>query len=189
MLTRVSCVTGPAVVAVVMVLIAGGIVAAQEPSSAQQPAVASESASTPLAEQLAAALDGAQLDSVAAKDTEGDDRFVAALFFPGRLLVVSARMEVPLYIEEKLSTGNYREVYIDLNTRSIADSKVLITDGGANGLRANDPADSADTSGRLVRFSGDWIGQQLSQADYMALLNEADAGYARMLRALLAELN
>ena len=66
---------------------------------------------------------------------------------------------------------------------------MLITDGGADGLRADDPADSADTGGRLVRFSGDWSGQALSQAEYTTLFSEADAGYARMLRALLAEVN
>ena len=177
MLTRVSCVAGPTVIAPAMVLIAGGTAAAQG------------AASGPLAQQLAAALDGAQLDSIAAKDTEGDDRYVAALFFPGRLLVVSARYEVPLYADEKIAVGNYRDLYIDLNTAFIAGTKILITDGGADGLRDDDPADSADTGGRLVRFDGDWIGQQLSQAEYTTLFNEADAGYARMLRALLNEVN
>ncbi len=177
MLTPVSSVAGPVVVAAVTVLLAGGAASAQQ------------SASAPLAQQLAAALDGAQLDSIAAKDSEGDDRFVAALFFPGRLLVVSARYEVPMFAEEKIATRNYRDVYIDLNTASIADSKVLITDGGADGLRDDDPADSAETSGRLVRFSGQWDEQQLSQVEYTTLFGEADVVYARMLRALLAEVN
>ena len=175
--TRVLYGAGPAVVAAVTVLIAGGTAAAQV------------SASAPLAQQLVAALDGAQLDSIAAKDSQGDDRFVAALFFPGRLLVVSARYEVPQYAEEKIATRNYRDLYIDLNTASIADTKILITDTGADGLRADDPADSADTAGRLIRFGGDWIGQQLSEAEYARLFGEADAGYARMLRALLTEVN
>ncbi|MEE2613127.1 MAG: hypothetical protein VX975_04820 [Acidobacteriota bacterium] len=177
MLTRVSCVAGPTIIAAAMVLIAGGTAAAQG------------SASGPLAQQLVAALDGAQLDSIAAKDTEGDDRYVAALFFPGQLLVVSARYEVPLYADEKIAIGNYRDLYIDLNTAFIAGTKILITDGGADGLRDDDPADSVDTGGRLVRFGGDWVGQQLSQAEYTTVFNEADAGYARMLRALLAEVN
>ena len=177
MLTRVSCVAGPTVIAAAMVLIAGGTAAAQG------------AASGPLAQELAAALDGAQLDSIAAKDTEGDDRYVAALFFPGQLLVVSARYEVPLYADEKIAAGNYRELYIDLNTAFIAGTKILLTDGGSDGLRDDDPADSADNGGRLVRFGGDWSGQQLSQAEYTTLFNEADAGYARMLRALLNEVN
>ena len=183
MLTRVTGVAGLWVVAGVIVLMACGTVAAQEPAAAPS------SASGPLAQQLAAALDGAQLDSIAAKDTEGENRFVAALFFPGRLLVVSARFEVSVFAEEKIATRNYRDLYIDLNTASIAGTKVLITDGGADGLRADDPADSADTTGRLVRFNGNWSGQELSQAEYATLFNEADTGYARMLRALLTEVN
>ena len=175
--TRASFVTRPVIVAAVMVLIAGGTAAAQG------------SISEPLAQQLAAALDGAQLDSIAAKDTEDDDRFVAALFFPGRLLVVSARYEVPVYAEEKIAIRNYRDLYIDLNTASIAGTKILITDGGADGLHDDDSADSADNGGRLVRFNGDWGGQQLSRAEYTTLFSEADAGYARMLRALLTEVN
>ena len=176
MLTRMTCMAGAAVVAVLMVLVVDGTAAAQGSSG-------------PLAEQLATALDGAQVDSIAAKDTEGDDRYVAALFFPGRLLVVSARYEVPLYADEKIATQKYRDLYIDLNTAFIAGTKILITDGGADGLRVDDPADSADTGGQLVRFGGDWSGQQLSQAEYTTLFSEADASYARMLRALLAELN
>ena len=154
MLTRVPRLT--AVVAV-MVLMVGSVAAAQE------------SASTPLAEQLAAALDDADLESIAVKDDQGDDRYVAALFFPGRLLVVSARMEAPVYVDEKIALGNFREVYIDLNTASIADTKLLITDGGADGLRDGDPVDSV--IGPVIPFS------------------EADASYAHMLQVLLTGVN
>ena len=53
-------------------------------------AFAQESKSAPLAKQLAAALDAAKLDCVAAKDPSAPDVFVAALYFPGvQLLVVS----------------------------------------------------------------------------------------------------
>ena len=154
MLTRVPRLT--AVVAV-MVLMVGSVAAAQE------------SVSTPLAKQLAAALDDADLESIAVKDDQGDDRYVAALFFPGRLLVVSARMEAPVYVDEKIALGNFREVYIDLNTAAIADTKLLITDGGADGLRDGDPVDSV--IGPVIPFS------------------EADASYAHMLQVLLTGVN
>ena len=157
MLTRVSRL---AVVAAVMVLMVGSVAAAQE------------SASAPLAQQLATALDGAQLDSIAAKDSQAEDRYVAALFFPGRLLVVAARYEAPVYLDEKIALGNYRDVYIDLNTASIADTKILITDGGADGLRAGDTADSAIGGG----------GSDMA-------FSEADASYAHMLQVLLTEVN
>ena len=95
MLARVRFGAGLAVVAAVTVLISGGTVVAQQdvapPVSAS--ASASASASEALAKQLAETLGAAQLDSIAAKDSQGADRFVAALYFPGRLLVVSARNE------------------------------------------------------------------------------------------------
>ena len=99
----VRCVARPAVVAAVTVLIVGAASGAQGPESAS------------LAGQLAAALESAQLDSIAARDPEGPegaDRFVAALRFPGQLMVVSARYEVPVYIEQKLEAGSYRDVYM-----------------------------------------------------------------------------
>ncbi len=136
-------------------------------------AQAQESESAALAAELAELLDAAQLNAIAARDTEGDDRFVAALAFPGSLLVVSARYEVPLYVERKIADGEYREVYIDLNAASIPQTKVLITDTGADGLTGGDnSADMVDTGSGSARYDGD---------------ADADAQYARMLRALIAE--
>ena len=166
MLRCVRCVARPAVVAAVTVLILGAASRAQGPESAQ------------LAGQLAAALEGAQLDSIAARDPEGpqgDDRFVAALRFPGQLMVVSARMDPSIYVEEKLAAGSYRDVYMDLNMASIAATKVLVTDVGADGLQAGAPGDSANVAGSVVRFTDDATAEH----------TEADASYARMLRALL----
>jgi len=92
-----------------------------------------------LAAELAQLMAGGQLDAVAGKDTVDDDRYVAALAFPGPLLFVSARYEVPLYIEEKIENRQSCDVYIDLNTASIGGTKLLITDVGANGLLAMTP--------------------------------------------------
>jgi len=134
---------------------------------------AQESASGSLAVQLAELMSGAQLDAVAAKDSEGTDRFVAALVFPGQLLVVSARYEAPVYVREKIAAGQYREVYIDLNAASIPDTKILITDAGADGLNADGGgADMVDTGSGPALFDGD---------------AEADAQYARMLKVLISE--
>ena len=128
-----------------------------------------------LAGELVQLLNGAQLDAIAAKDSEGTDRFVAALAFPGQLIVVSARYEVPMYVEEKISSGDYREVYLDLNGAAIPDTKVLITDVGADGLMSGGDAtsvDMVDTGSGPVLFDG--------QAD-------AEAQYVRMLNALISE--
>ena len=151
-------------------------------------AFAQESASASLAVQLSELMSGAQLDAVAAKDSEGTDRYVAALAFPGQLLVVSARYEVPMYVEEKIAGRQYREVYIDLNAASIADTKVLITDAGADGLMVESGSvDMYDTGARLLRFDGNPAGQQISDADYQAAFSDADAQYARMLKVLISE--
>jgi len=129
--------------------------------------------SAALAEELAQLLNGAQLDAIAAKDSEGTDRYVAALAFPGQLIVVSARYEVPMYVEAKISNGEYREVYLDLNGASIPDTKVLITDVGADGLMSGDEtSDMVDTGSGPALFDGD---------------ADAEVQYVRMLNALIAE--
>jgi len=129
--------------------------------------------SAALAEELAQLLNGAQLDAIATKDSEGTDRYVAALAFPGQLIVVSARYEVPMYIEAKISNGEYREVYLDLNGASIPDTKVLITDVGADGLMSGDEtADMVDTGSGPALFDGD---------------ADAEVQYVRMLNALISE--
>ena len=149
----------------VVVALAGVVVAGQ--------ARAQESESAPLAAELAELLTAAGLGAIAARDTADEDRFVAALSFPGSLLVVSARYEVPLYVEQKIADAQYREVYIDLNAASIPQTKVLITDTGADGLSSDeDSADMVDTGSGPARYDGD---------------ADADAQYARMLRALIAE--
>ena len=154
--------------------------------------LAQESSSAPLAQQLVELMEQAQLQSVAARDPADADRFVAALFFPGQLLVMSARYEVPVYLEEKLADKQYQELYIDLNSASIPESRVFITDSSANGLQAEQTQDSRfdsyDGSGRQVRFDGDWGNQQMSQDDYMKIFTTADTEYARMLQALLTEI-
>ena len=129
--------------------------------------------SAALAEELAQLLNGAQLDAIAAKDSEGTDRYVAALAFPGQLIVVSARYEVPMYVEAKISNGEDREVYLDLNGASIPDTKVLITDVGADGLMSGDEtSDMVDTGSGPALFDGD---------------ADAEVQYVRMLNALIAE--
>lgn len=134
---------------------------------------AQESESAPLAAELAELLSAAGMGAIAARDTADEDRFVAALAFPGTLLVVSARLEVALYVEQKIADGQYREAYIDLNAASIPETKVLITDTGADGLSGgDDSADMVDTGSGAARYDGD---------------ADADAQYSRMLRALIAE--
>ena len=98
-------------------------------------AAAQESRSSQLATELATLLDAMKLDSIAA-NVEGDE-YAGALYFTGsQLLVVKARYSVPERMDVQLAERNYREVYIDLNSASIPDSKILVSDLGADGLRA-----------------------------------------------------
>src|SRR5262249_34402193 len=156
-------------------------------------ATAQESKSAVLAKQLAAALDAAKLDSVAAKDPSASDTYVGALYFPGiQLLVVSAKYTVPALLNEKLAKKEYRDVYIDLNSASVPESKIFVEDIGADGLKAerneNQPFDSYEAKGKHVAFDGDWKRQKLSKDEYMKAFGEADERYSQMLAALLEQL-
>jgi hypothetical protein len=154
---------------------------------------AQESKSGPLAKQLAAALDSAKLDSVAAKDPNAADTFIAALYFPGaQLLVVSAKYTAPQLLDARLGKKEYRDTYIDLSSASVPESKVFVQDALADGLKAkrddNQPFDIYEVAGKPVAFDGDWKKQKLSEQDYMKAFGSADDRYSNMLSALIAQL-
>jgi hypothetical protein len=156
------------------------------------PALASaqDSKSVALAKQLASALEAGKLDSIAARDGEGDV-FVAALYFPGQLLVISGKYSVPQLLADRLGKKEYRDVYMDLMGTAAADSKVFIQDPGADGLRAkrdeNQPFDIVDIGGKQTMFNSDWKAQKLSEQDYQKVFSDADERYAKILTALLAQ--
>jgi hypothetical protein len=170
----------------------GAGVAATAWMLAALPVMAQESRTAPLVKELTTLLASRKLDSIAARHPGGADQFVAALFFPGQLLVVSARTSAPAIVNEKLIRGEFRDVYIDLNSASIPESRVMITDGGADGLRPrrepNQPFDTHDAAGKGIRFDGNWREDRMSEQDYMKLFSQADEAYVAALQALLAEL-
>jgi len=156
-------------------------------------AFAQESKSVALAKQLAAALDTAKLDSLAAADPSSPDTFVAALYFANmQLLVVSAKYTAPLLLIAKVAKKEYRDVYIDLNSASVPESKIFIEDLGADGLKAkreeNQVFDTFEQAGKRTVFDSDWKKQKLSEQEYMKAFSGADDQYARILTALLAQL-
>jgi hypothetical protein len=155
-------------------------------------ALAQEPKSAALAKQLTAALDAAKLDSIAAKDPSAPDVFIGALYFPGvQLLVVSAKYTVPSLLIEKLAKKEYRDVYIDLNSASVPDSKIFVSDLGADGLKAerseNQPYDTFEAGGKQVAFDGDWKKQKMTKEDYMKAFSADDERYSQLLEALLAQ--
>ena len=52
------------------------------------------------------------------------------------MMVVSAKYSVPQLLDDKLAKKDYRDVYIDLNSASIPETKIFIEDLGADGLKA-----------------------------------------------------
>ncbi len=172
----------------VRAVIAGFLVA-----TAGAPAFAQESRSASLAKELAGLLDSSKLESVAAKDPAVADRFFGALYFPGsELLVVAAKYSAPALLAEKLDKKSYRDVYVDLNSASIPESRIFIEDLMADGLKVKpDAAQSFDTyeAGKLrVSFDGDWKKQKMSEEDYQKAFGSAEEEYAKILQVLVEQL-
>ena len=176
-----------------MKVVAHGCLAGALVLSLSATAPAQESKSGPLAQQLAAALDAAKLDSIAAKDPSNADVFIGALYFPSvQLLAVSARYTVPVLLNDRLAKKEYRDIYLDLSSASVPATKLFIEDLGADGLKAkrieSQPFDSYELAGKRTAFDGDWKKQNLSEDEYMKTFSTADERYAQILMALLAQL-
>ena len=155
-------------------------------------AFAQESKSATLASELAKLLDSRKLDSIAARGVAPDE-YVGCLYFPGsQLLVVGAKYSVPERMQQLLAAKNYRDIYIDLNSASVPQSKVFVSDLGANGLRfdreGSQPWDTVDVGGKTYSFDGDWGKAKISRDEYTKAYQTTDDQYAKMLEALMAEL-
>src|SRR5262249_31746089 len=142
------------------------------------PAFAQDAKSVALARQLTAALEAGKMDCIAAKDPGAADVFVAALYFPGNLLVVSGKYSVPQLLNDRLTKKEYRDVYMDLNGAATPETKVFIQDPGADGLKAkrdeNQAFDIVEIAGKQTMFNSDWKAQKLSEQDYMKVFADAD---------------
>ena len=165
-----------------LLLVAPGLV---EESFAQAPKSAA------LAKELARALDEAKLDAIAAPDPSDPSAFVAALYFQGsQMLAVAAKYAAPPLLVEKIKQKNYRDVYIDLSSASIAGSKMFVIDTGVDGVGSrpgDNGADSWEHGPKQYAFDGEWKKAKISEEDYMKAYADADEQYAKMLTALLAQ--
>ena len=154
-------------------------------------ATAQDSKSAPLAKQLAAALDAAKMDSIAAADPTQPGTFVAVLYFANtQFLAVSAKYSVPQLLTDRLSKKEYRDVYIDLNSASLPESKIFIEDMAVDGLKAkreeNEPYDTYEVGGKRTVFDSDWKRQKLTEQDYVKAFSTADDQYTHILTTLLS---
>lgn len=156
-----------------------------------EPSYAQGGKSAAVAKELVQAMETAKLDSIAVKLPMGEDRFAAALYIPGsQLLVVSARYSAPQLLEPRLAAKEYRDVYIELNGAGTPDTKVFISDLGANGLadrKMNNMSDSWEQGPKRVTFDGDWDKQKIQEAEYKKSYAAADEDYARILTALVGQ--
>jgi hypothetical protein len=153
-----------------------------------------EGKSSALAHQLAQLLDAKKLDSIAAPDPQNLGTYVAALYYPGaQLLVVSAKYPAPPLLNEKIGNKQYRDVYIDLNSASVPDSKMFVMDMNCDGLVAKPPensgADSYSMGQKAATFDGEWKKAKMSEADYTKAYDDADTAYAHALQLLINQLN
>ena len=159
---------------------------------AASPAAAQDGKSAAAAKELSQVLVQKKMDAVAARDPNAADTFIAALTFPGQIIVIAAKYPAPPLLNEKLAQNNHRDVYIELNSASVPESRLIITDLGADGLKPkrakrDDPFDSRDLGGKTLAFDGNWREDKMSEADYMKMYSEADGHYAQMVALLLAE--
>ncbi|HXE79710.1 MAG TPA: hypothetical protein VNK41_03095 [Vicinamibacterales bacterium] len=147
-----------------------------------------------LAKRLTALLDERKLDSIAARDPNDPNQFVAALYFPGsQLLVVRAKYAAPALLNEKILKGQYRDVYIDLNAASDPSTKILVEDMMADGLKArrqdDEPFDSFSKGrGDRYAFDGEWDDRKIKEEDYFKTFAGVEQEYAQMLETLITQL-
>ena len=151
-----------------------------------------ETLSSAAVKELAKVLDAAKLEAIAAPDPGEPGTWVAALYFPGaQLLVVSAKYAAPPLLVDKMAAKNYRDIYIDLNSASVAGTKVFIIDQSCNGLVAkpngDQVADSYEHGSKSYAFDGDWKKAKMTEDVYMKAFSDADQRYARIINLLIAQ--
>jgi hypothetical protein len=152
-------------------------------TSAATPVMA-QPASAALARELTSTLAARHLDAFAVRDPQVPDGFVAALAYPDvQLLVVSARYPAPAALQQQLDAGQFRDVYVALQSNPIADSKLFVQDMQADGLRADNDQTADIVYEKVVNqtvLQGD-----VKSREYRRTLSSKDDAYSRALQVLL----
>jgi hypothetical protein len=153
-----------------------------------QPAAGPKSAA--LARELSELLARQKLTSMAARDPIERDRFIAAMVYPGQLMVITGKYTVPVLLDEKISFGKFMDVYLELNGAAVPASKMFIEDQFADGLVANrkqTPFDSIVMGDTVLLFDGDHRKAKMSKDEYAKAFADADERYARLLELLVKQ--
>lgn len=152
--------------------------------------VAQDSQSVSAAAALTALLDARKLEAIATRDPDQPGNFVAALYFSGsQLLVISSPYPQPALLDKRIAAGDYRDVYVDLNSALSHEGQFFVMDLLGDGLRRacerDQPFDSTARNGASqVEFDGNWDRQKLTEAAYDARFGQDDVRYAHLLAAL-----
>jgi hypothetical protein len=139
---------------------------------------------------LTRALDSAGLNAIAAAVPNEPGMFVAALYQPGRnLILVSATHPSSEVISSAIAMHRHREAYVSLLGTPTPQGKFYVRDANADGilsaLPGSDDVDVLQENGaRQTAFNGNTESQDLSSSDYDARLAAADARYAYLLTVL-----
>ena len=166
------------------VVLAAGV---SVPATAQQP----PSTSASLTAELVKMLDERKLDAAAGRLAA--DEFVGAMYFPGsQIVVLSAKTSVPDRMTYLLLQKSYRDLYVELNGSVDRQSRVFVSDLGANGLKfrreKNEAPDTVDSGGTTLTLDGEWRKAKLSEAEYTKQYQAHDERYRRMIEAMLVAL-
>ena len=132
-----------------------------------------------------------QLDAFAAADPMQPGRFAAVLLIPGaQLLVVTATSPSADAIQQRMASGAYREVYLDLQGTPTRAGKVFVQDAGADGIHdgQNGVVDVAYEDGTRQTVFDRALAKQLKGASYDRALTAADERYAGVLKVLVEAL-
>ena len=157
------------------------------PAMAQQP----PSTSAGLTAELVKILNDRKLDAAAGR--LGTDEFVGAMYFPGsQIVVLSAKTTVPDRMTYLLLQKSYKDLYVELNGAVDRQSRVFVSDLGANGLKfrreKNEPPDTVESGGATMTLDGEWRKAKLSEAEYTKQYQAHDERYRRMLEAMITAL-
>ncbi len=152
---------------------------------------AGEPRSSPLAKQLVSLMAERGLGTVAARDPDSPDRFVAVMAFPEvQLLVVAARYPAPTLVQGQLAAKQFSDIYAELQSAPVKEGKLFFQDLGCDGLGA--PGENVDVMYEHGKdqtlFDGDWKRARLSKTAYDEKLSTADRQYSRLLEILIAGL-
>jgi len=144
-----------------------------------------------LARSVVRSLQNAPLTAFAAADPDRRGQFVAALYVPEQLLVIVAAHPDVSAIEARITAGQYRDVYLDLQGTPSPQGRFFVVDADADGLLASPPDDGGvdvvyDGSAQPLLLNGELGPRRRNAGAYDAAVAAAETKYSHALGVLQA---